>query len=115
MSAGTIGAHLDATTLDRFRALAATENRSPSQIVGVALKMMLEMTPGARRAIFAVDGMADDGERAFVAKHIGRAALRAYEDILDARRNDLGPQSGSNHALDTEEAIEVEAVRMCRP
>lgn len=115
MSSGTIGAHLDAATLERFRTLAATENRSPSQIVNVALRVLLDMTPGARRAIFAVDGIADEDERAFAAKHIGRAALKAYEGILDARRHDLGPGTGSNREPDTEEAIEAEAVRMCRP
>lgn len=115
MKSGTIATHLDAATLDRFRSFAATENRSPSQILGVALKMMMELSPGARRAVFAVDGATNDEERSFMARHMGRAALKAYEEILDARRNDLGPQSESNLELDAEKAIEAEAVRVCRP
>lgn len=115
MSAGTVGTHLDAATLDRFRAMTATENRSPSQVLGVALKVLLDLAPGARRVVFAIDGVADEEERAFAARHIGRAALKAYEAIIDARRADLGPHSGANEALETEEAIEAEAVRLCRP
>jgi hypothetical protein len=42
MASGTVGAHLDKPTIERLRATAAIENRSPSQIQAVALKMFLE-------------------------------------------------------------------------
>ncbi len=114
MASGTVGVHLDKATIDRLRAAAAVENRSPSQIQAVALKMMLDMSPGARRALFAIDGIADDAERQFAAKAIGRAALVAYERIIDARqRQEHDADAGQK--LDTEEAIEAEAVRLCRP
>lgn len=115
MSTRTVGAHLDAETSDRFRNLTATENRTPSQVLNVALKLLLDLNPGARRTIFAIDGLADEEERSFAARHIGRAALKAYEAIIDARRAELGPANGTNEALDTEDAIEAEAVRLCRP
>ncbi len=114
MASGTVGAHLDKQTIERLRATAAIENRSPSQIQAVALKMFLDMSSGARRALFAIDGISDERERAFAAKALGRAALAAYDRIIDARHSgERHPHS--NQPLDTDEAIEAEAVRLCRP
>ncbi len=114
MASQTVAAHLDQTTLTRLRAAASVENRSPSQIQSVALKLLLDMSPGARRALFAIDGIADDAERKLVAKRLGRAALMAYEEIIDARARQQR-RRGPDRELDTEEAIEAEAVRLCRP
>lgn len=114
MAGRTVAAHLDQTTLARLRAAASVENRSPSQIQAVALKLLLDMSPGARRALFAIDGIADDVERKLAAKRLGRAALVAYEEIIDARAR-RKYRRGADSALDTEEAIEAEAVRLCRP
>lgn len=115
MKTRSVAAHLDPVTLDTFRSVVGTENRTPSQVIGVALRSLIELSPGARRAAFAIDGIADESERAYAAKLIGRAALKAYDAILDGRRHDLGPDARSNGGTDTEEAIEAEAVRMCRP
>ena len=115
MKTQTVAAHLDRATLDRFQSLVKTENRSPSQVLAVALKVLLDQSPGARRALFAIDGVADAEERDFAARIIGRSVLRAYEGILDARRETAGPRSNANEELTTEDAIEAEAVRMCRP
>ena len=114
MANRTVAAHLDEATVARLRAAAAVENRSPSQIQAVALKAMLDLSPGARRALFAIDGIADEAERRLAAKRLGRAALAAYEQIIDARsRREHHP--ATNESLDTEDAIEAEAVRLCRP
>lgn len=115
MKTQTVATHLDRMTLDRFKAVTQTENRSPSQVLSVSLKAFLDQAPGSRRALFAIDGIADEAERVFAARLIGRAILKAYEGILDARRADAGPSPQSNENLVTEEAIEAEAVRMCRP
>ena len=114
MASKTVAAHLDEATATRLRAAAGVENRSPSQIQAVALKLMLDMSPGARRALFAIDGIADGAERRFAAKCIGRAVLIAYEQIIDARMQRERPAAASG-SLHTEEAIEAEAVRLCRP
>jgi hypothetical protein len=113
MASGTVGVHLDKLSIERLRAMAAVENRSPSQIQAVALKMFLDMPSGARRALFAIDGIATEDERQFAGKALGRAALAAYDRILDARHRERRP-TGDGH-LDTDEAIEAEAVRLCRP
>lgn len=114
MKARTIATHIDGHTSDRFLTLVQTENRTPSQILNVAVKQMIDYSPGARRAVFAIDGIADEKERAFAAKAFGRTALQVYEAILDGRRASLGQDTGSNTVPDTEDAIEAEAVRMCR-
>jgi hypothetical protein len=113
MASRTVAAHLDQTTLTRLRAAASVENRSPSQIQSVALKVLLDMSPGARRAMFAIDGIADDAERKLAAKRLGRAVLAAYEEIIDARAR-AQPRPAACE-LDSEDAIEAEAVRLCRP
>ncbi|MBV9427108.1 MAG: hypothetical protein JO084_05265 [Bradyrhizobiaceae bacterium] len=113
MASRTVAAHLDETTVTRLRAAASVENRSPSQIQAVALKLLLDMSPGARRALFAIDGIADDAERKLAAQRLGRAALAAYEQIIDARAR-RGRREMNEDAAATEEAIEAEAVRLCR-
>jgi len=114
MASATVGAHLDKGTIDQLRATAAVENRTTSQIQSVAIRALLDMSPGARRAIFAIHGVADEAERQFAARAMGRAALVAYERIIDARQQQRH-HPDTNGELDTEEAIEAEAVRLCLP
>jgi len=114
MRSGTVTTHLDDATLARLRQAARTENRSLSQLQRVALKALLDLSPGARHALFAIDGIADDGERCLAAKRLGRAALAAYEQIIDARSR-RQHRSATSAFLDTEEATEAKAVRLCRP
>src|ERR1700730_15787394 len=106
MASGTVGAHLDQKTIDLLRSTAAVENRKPSQIQAVALKTFMSLSSGARRALFAIDGIANEREREFAARTLGRAALVAYERIIDARHKQQPPESDGE--LDTEEAIEAE-------
>jgi len=114
MAAGTVAAHTDEATVARLRRVAGTENRPSSQILGVALKAILTMSPAARRALYAIDGSAEKTEREFAMKLVGRAALKAYEAIIEARQRGEYHPAG-NAPLDTEESIEAEAVRLCRP
>jgi hypothetical protein len=114
MASRTVAAHVDETTSARLKAVAGVENRAPSQIMAIALKTILEVSPGARRALFAIDGIADEDERGFAMKAIGRAALKAYERVVDARQRP-GHHPVTNDALNTDEGIEAEAVRLCRP
>jgi hypothetical protein len=111
--AGTVAAHVDEDTITRLRAVAATENRPASQIVAVALRTVLNLSPGARRALYAIDGSAEGTERDFAGQQIGRAALQAYERILDTRHAG-DPDPMGNAPADSEETIEAEAVRLSR-
>jgi hypothetical protein len=112
--AGTIAAHTDEKTRDRLRNAAANESRSPSQIVSVALRTVLELSPSARRAIYAIDGTANEEERQFAARLIGRGALKAYERIISARHGNPARPTVTNQVLENEAAIEAEAIELCR-
>ncbi|MDP4025087.1 hypothetical protein Q8W71_20875 [Methylobacterium sp. NEAU 140] len=114
MTTDTVATDLDPAILERLRATAAAEQRPPAQVRDAALRAVLDQSPGARRALLAIDATADAAERAFAAKLIGRSILKAYEGILDARRTGTGPGTRANAALATEDAIEAEAIRMCR-
>jgi hypothetical protein len=111
--AGTVAAHVDEETIARLRAVAAAENRPASQIVAVALRNLLKLSPGARRALYAIDGAADAAERDFIGQLVGRAALKAYEHLLDTRQSGE-PDPMGNVPADTEDAIEATAVRLSR-
>ncbi len=114
MAGGTIGAHVDDATLSALKVLVATENRPTSQVLSIALKSILGLSPGGRRALFAIDGIATDEERAFAMKVIGRSTLKAYEHILDSRHLGRLPLSVGN-GPDDDDQIEAEAVRLCCP
>ena len=112
MTGQTIAAHLDPASLAEFKSVVKTENRSPSQVVGVSLRAFLDYSPSAKRALFAIDGLAEQDDREFAARLVGRAVLRAYEGILAARRTETASLTG-NEALDDDDAIEADAVRIC--
>ncbi len=114
MAGGTVGTHIDDVTLASLNAVAEFENRPKSQLLGTALRTFLELSPSARRVIFTADGLHSETERAFIMKHVGRAALKAYEQILDARQTAHAVDPLSNAPLDTEEAIDEAATRLCR-
>jgi hypothetical protein len=114
MAGGTIGAHVDEATLSAVKALVATENRPTAQVLAIALKAILGLSPGSRRALFAIDGIATEEERAFATKVIGRSTLKAYERILDSQhRNDIPHPAGNSPSDD--DRLEAEAVRLCLP
>ncbi len=63
--------------------------------------------------VYPDHGIGDQADRDYAAKMCGRARLAAYERIIDARqRPDHHPET--NDRLDSEEATEAEAVRLCR-
>jgi hypothetical protein len=76
-------------------------------------KTIRDMSSGARRALRAIDETASEEERQFAAKVFGRAALVAYDRIIDARDRKQHP-SQPDESLNTDEAVEAEAVRLCR-
>jgi hypothetical protein len=113
MAGGTIGTYVDDTTLDILNAVLEVENRPKSQVLGVALRAFLALSPGSRRAMFAIDGMQSEVERDFAMRLVGRAAMKAYDRILESRQAQMSV-TASNADLESEEAIEEEASRLCR-
>jgi hypothetical protein len=58
--------------------------KSPaSQIVAVALRTLLNLSPSARRALHAIDGVAEGPERDFAGQLAGRADILVTADLDD--------------------------------
>lgn len=112
MGGRTVAAHIDDVVVDRLKEIAETEGRNPSQLVAVATKLMVSLSPAARRALIALDSSKPE-EREFASRLIGRAALKARERITVAR-NGQHRTPITNQPLDSEEAIEAEAVAVSR-
>ncbi len=64
-----------------------------------------------------MEGSATQAERDFLARFVSRAALLAYQAILEARNLDrireADAHDGTNTTLCSEEDIEAEAARLC--
>jgi hypothetical protein len=112
MGGRTVAAHIDDAFVDRLKAIAEGEGRNPSQLVAVATKLLVSLSPAARRALIALDSSTPE-EREFAARLIGRAALKARERVI-AARNDQTRSPITNQPLDSEEAVEAEALAMSR-
>jgi DNA-binding protein len=69
-----------------------------------------QLSPAAQRSLDALEALTDR-KREFAAKALGRAILKAYDAVLDARYANapIDPRE-----LDTEEKIEAEATRMTK-
>ena len=112
MAGRTVGAHLDERSVDRLGKIAEAEGRNPSQLVAVATRLLVDMSPAARRALIALDASKPE-EREFATRLLGRAALMAREKILASRaRSEYSPVTNSD--LESEEAIDAESVVAAR-
>lgn len=118
MAGQTVSTHVDQELESRFRDTAKSENRPRSQILGLALRSFLDLAPGSRQALYAIDGSATPDEQDFVARHLSRQVLRAYQTVLENRHIGVGDKAsssaGSNAEPMTEEEVEAEATRACR-
>ena len=115
MANQTVAAHLDKASLARFSAFGA--NGKPQSVAGDCdrpegiPRLLSECQAG-----LGFPSMASQTSRSGPSRPriVGRSLLRAYEGILESRREKGTAFGGSNGPLDTEEAIEAEAVRLCR-
>lgn len=112
MAGKTIATHLDGTSVERLGMIAEAEGRNASQLVAVATRLLLDMSPAARRALIAMDGSKPE-DREFVKRVMGRAALKAREQLV-AKRMPAAYSPLTNQPLDNESAIEAEAVAATR-
>jgi hypothetical protein len=49
MAGRTVAAHLDGASADRLGKIAAAEGRNPSQLVAIATRLLVDMSPAAAR------------------------------------------------------------------
>lgn len=108
MTARAIAAHLDERAADQLEKIAEAEGRKSSQLVAIATRLLLGISPAARRAVISLDGASPE-EREFAIRLIGRATLKAKEKVVSGRVK-AAYISEANSSLDTEEAIDAEAV-----
>lgn len=73
-------------------------------------KLFSQLSAAAQRALAALEA-STDREREFAARALGRAILKTYDAVLDARyaNTPVGARK-----LDTEEKIEAEATRIAK-
>ena len=86
MTGRTIRAEIDERDAAALDELARIEGRSRSRIVAAAVKTFLELAPAARLALFAIDGLATEDERAAAMAVVGQSAIDAYQAILANRQ-----------------------------
>lgn len=82
----TVRLEIDETTAAALDELVRQEERPRSQFLTMAAKVILELSPAARLALFAIDGLATEDERAVAISLIGHSAIHACQGILAARQ-----------------------------
>jgi predicted transcriptional regulator len=81
----SIRAEIDDVTAAALDELVRREGRPRSHLVGAAVKAFIDFSPAARLALFAIDGLATEDERAAAMALVGQSAINAYQGILAAR------------------------------
>jgi hypothetical protein len=86
MAGRTIRAELDHDTARALEDMVRIEGRPRSHILEVALNTFLNLSPAARLALFAVDGLVTEQERGVAMAVIGQSVVETYQEILVARQ-----------------------------
>jgi hypothetical protein len=96
------GAEIDDATASALDNLVQQEGRPRSHLVGAAVKAFIDFSPAARLALFAIDGLATEDERAAAMALIGQMAIEAYQGMLAARQGagDAEPEADIEGFLD---------------
>ena len=81
MSGKTISAYTDKQTADLVESLAKIEQRSPSQIMAIALKFFVKLPISAREAWYQIEAIGDEGDRERAIEKITQALLRERYEI----------------------------------
>lgn len=117
MPGKTVSSHFDEDLASLLEDVSKADGHAPSRLVSTGARTFLSMSPPARRVAITMEGAATHGERDFLARFVSRAALLAYQAILEERNLDRIRETegheGTNTALCSEEDIEAEAARLC--
>ena len=117
MPGKTVSSHFDADLVSLLEDVSKADGHVPSRLVSASARIFLSMTPHARRIAIKMEGEGTPVERDFLVRFISRAALVAYQTILEERNLDRIREAegldGTNTTLRSEEEIEAEAVRLC--
>lgn len=77
MTGKTISAYTDIETANRVAYIARIEQRKPSQIASMALKLFVELPPEARAALWQIEALGSPTDFEAVMQEIARTLLNA--------------------------------------
>ncbi|MBE9043649.1 hypothetical protein IQ255_04365 [Pleurocapsales cyanobacterium LEGE 10410] len=111
MSGKTISAYTDKQTADLVDYLAKIEQRTPSQIMAIALKFFVKLPVSAREAWYQIEAVGDEADRE-------RAIKRITQILIDERyevwqKKVVGEmKTDSLGKLETEDDILAAAIKL---
>lgn len=113
MAGKTISAYTDEKTAQSVAQIAHIEQRKPSQIAGMALKLFVELPPEARTALWQIEALGSASEFEEVMKQIARTLLNAQYKM--AQRQVVEQMKVENlEQIETEDDILSKAVDLTR-
>lgn len=111
MSGKTISAYTDKQTADLVEIVAKIEQRSPSQVMAIALKFFVKLPISAREAWYQIEAVGDEGDRERAVEKITQALLHErYEICQKAVVGEINIDSLGE--LETEDDILTAAVEL---
>lgn len=81
MAGKTISAYTDAKTAESVAQIARIEQRKPSQIAGMALKLFVKLSPEARTALWQIEALGSAAEFEETMQEIARTLLNAHYKV----------------------------------
>ena len=104
MTGKTISAYTDKQTADLVDRLAKIEQRSPSQIMAIALKFFVKLPVSAREAWYQIEAIGDEADKEQTIQEITRALIdKRYEIMQDRVVTEMATDSIGK--LETEDDI----------
>lgn len=85
MSGKTISAYTDKQTADLVELLAKIEQRTPSQVMAIALKFFVKLPVKAREAWYQIEAIGDEAERERAIEKITQTLIDERYEILQRK------------------------------
>jgi len=111
MAGQSLSAWLDKGTTQRLGTIAKLEARPTSQLVAAAVKLYTRLPEEARAALRKVEALGSEEEVGWAMRRVTRALIDAQWEIASQK---AAEQAKTDASLDSEMAIEAEAVRLTR-
>ena len=109
----TISAHVDQETIQRIDQLAKLENRSRSQMTGMAIKLGAELPPEAWSALLQINAWGSDADWQVIGQEIARVFLHhRYRLTQNKMAVQIDRQWLNSLSLETEDEILATAIKL---
>ena len=111
MGGKTLSAYTDKQTADLVERLANIEQRTPSQIMAIALKFFVKLPVSAREAWYQIEAMGSEADRERAVEKVTQALVNErYQILQQAVVKEM--EIDSLGQLDTEDDILTAAVKL---